>query len=919
MSGLVKTVTMAIVADPGTSHEQLDELSAKQEELSKPFTLKIVADTGEAQAETDAVTEALHRYQEATVEAEDASARLAEVQSKADASDNEYTAALDRSTEATVRALDAQIRLGEAELEASAKTKEAGDAQVETGAKSGEGALAAEGLASKLKLAALGFVAAGAVGVKMAADVDQQTTRLATSAGESVKNLGMVQRGMLGLSVSTDTSMSQLESGMYLVESAGYHGGQGLLVMKSAAQGAAEEGANLGDVSNALTSALNAYHLPASRAVSITNEMLQAVGQGKMTFQQLAGSLATILPAAAAAHMSFAQVAGGIATMTSQGTSADEATQLLRHTLVALQNPNSVQIQEMQQMGISSNSLAKNIGKEGLTGTISELEDAILHHMGPSGMVLLDAFNKSKLAAQSADEEIQAMPPSLQKLARAYQDGSITVGQWQKMMFSGSLTGEQKNLLEQFAATENAARGFNTQLKAGGGDAQTFTAAMSKVMGGQEGLQVALQVGGAHMSTYKANVTAVGHAATETGANVKDWSLTQHQFNFELGSSEKAAQAAAISFAQALMPAVISVLHPVSEFLGFIAKSSAASTALAVVLGGVLTVVLATKVVGGLKSAATAAETLGGWVSGLAGKFAASGEAATAAMTDEEALTIAYTESGAAADEAAIAQTGLDVAMDANPIGLVVLAVAALIGVIVLVVTHLKDFKQWGVDAFHFVEHGAEDAWNWVKGHWPLLLAILTGPIGIAVYEIKSHWTEIVDGAEEVIHDIESWFGRLPGMVLGWVSSFGHLLWNAGASLLHGLIGGIESEIGNVTGIVEGAGSSILHGIEHSLGIGSPSREMRLRGQFAGQGLALGLTDSISMVEAASQRLAQATVGGFAAGGGHGGVPGHGAGGGDTYIFNLQPLVDPDKTARQIQQLLLRLKRTRGQTNLGLA
>jgi hypothetical protein len=42
--------------------------------------------------------------------------------------------------------------------------------------------------------------------------------------------------------------------------------------------------------------------------------------------------------------------------------------------------------------------------------------------------------------------------------------------------------------------------------------------------------------------------------------------------------------------------------------------------------------------------------------------------------------------------------------------------------------------------------------WNWIKGHWPLLLATLTGPFGLAVLWIVNHWNGIV-----------SFFAKLPG------------------------------------------------------------------------------------------------------------------------------------------------------------
>ena len=56
----------------------------------------------------------------------------------------------------------------------------------------------------------------------------------------------------------------------------------------------------LGTVANAVTSGLNAYGLSAGKATSFTNQMVTTVGQGKMTMQDLAGSLSAVLPIAAA-------------------------------------------------------------------------------------------------------------------------------------------------------------------------------------------------------------------------------------------------------------------------------------------------------------------------------------------------------------------------------------------------------------------------------------------------------------------------------------------------------------------------------------------------------------------------------------------------------------------------------------------
>jgi phage-related protein len=140
--------------------------------------------------------------------------------------------------------------------------------------------------------------------------------------------------------------------------------------------------------------------------------------------------------------------------------------------------------------------------------------------------------------------------------------------------------------------------------------------------------------------------------------------------------------------------------------------------------------------------------------------------AATAAETAAtEAQTIAQGESklamigGAIATGAITVATGawtaaqwlLNTALDANPIALVVIGIAALVAGIIYAYKHSETFREIVQGAFHAIGEAFSWAWDlikggfgWLKEHWPLVLAILTGPIGIAVYEIAKHWDTIV-------------------------------------------------------------------------------------------------------------------------------------------------------------------------------
>lgn len=91
-----------------------------------------------------------------------------------------------------------------------------------------------------------------------------------------------------------------------------------------------------------------------------------------------------------------------------------------------------------------------------------------------------------------------------------------------------------------------------------------------------------------------------------------------------------------------------------------------------------------------------------------------------------------------------------DAALEANPIGLVV---AALVGLGVVI---FEAYKHWGpfhtaVDAVWSI---LKASFTWVKTNWPLLLAILTGPFGVAALLIIRNWSSIT-----------GFFSALPGRI----------------------------------------------------------------------------------------------------------------------------------------------------------
>jgi TP901 family phage tail tape measure protein len=200
-------------------------------------------------------------------------------------------------------------------------------------------------------------VAIGAASVAMAAKFQTATTQLITGAGESTKNIDMIRQGLLNMAPAIGVGPTALANALYFVESAGYHGAAGLNVLQIAAEGAKVGNADMTVVADALTTALNAYHQPASDAAAVMNTLTAAVSLGKTHMQDLAGAMGAILPIAAALGVPLDQVSAAMATMTVQGTDASKASQSLRFLMAAMAGPTAAATKEFVGLGIGMSAI----------------------------------------------------------------------------------------------------------------------------------------------------------------------------------------------------------------------------------------------------------------------------------------------------------------------------------------------------------------------------------------------------------------------------------------------------------------------------------------------------------------------------------------------------------------------------------
>ena len=248
------------------------------------------------------------------------------------------------------------------------------------------------------------------------------------------------------------------------------------------------------------------------------------------------------------------------------------------------------------------------------------------------------------------------------------------------------------------------------------------------------------------------------------------------------------------------------------------------------------------------------------------------------------------------------AQEALDGAMDANPIGLIILAIAGLVIGFAELWKHSAAFRDfwkttwadisktavaaWHMlddDVLHPIESAIDGTISFIRRHWTaVLVGVLTGPFGLIGLYIDEHWRQIESGAASMVSRVIGFIESLPGKIVHALGDLGSLMFNVGEHAISMLANGIISAGGSVlSGAVHWAMSKISDFLPHSpaktgplSGGGSPD----VAGRKIGQMLAAGMGSSTAAVTSAAARVARAAQLGAAsspaaaaagAGGGH--------------------------------------------------
>ncbi|MEU9972353.1 hypothetical protein [Streptomyces sp. NPDC051014] len=160
----------------------------------------------------------------------------------------------------------------------------------------------------------------------------------------------------------------------------------------------------------------------------------------------------------------------------------------------------------------------------------------------------------------------------------------------------------------------------------------------------------------------------------------------------------------------------------------------------------------------------------------------------------------------------AVAQWAVNSALLANPVTWIILGIVALVAIIVMIATK----TTWFQDIWHAMTQGVVGAWNWLWNgvrsivstqlSWVLAFIRLNVSVALTIFgwfaalpgRVGGWFASVYNAAVSKLSSLVSWVRGLPARILSAVGSLNNLLYNAGRSVIQGLLNGIMSMLGSL-------------------------------------------------------------------------------------------------------------------------
>lgn len=289
--------------------------------------------------------------------------------------------------------------------------------------------------------AALGGVAAAAI--KVGSDFESQMSRVKAISGATGEEFEQLKAQAMQLGADTSFSASQAAEGMENLAAAGFTTSEIMSAMPGLLNLAAASGEDLASSSDIAASTLRGFGLAASDAAHVADVLAANANRTNSSVADTGEAMKYIAPLARAAGLSLEETAAAIGIMANAGVNGSQAGTSLRGALSRLSKPTKDMSEAMDELGISfydSNgkmkSLTEQVGmlRQATEGMTDEQKNNYLVTLygqeALSGMLVLinegegslgeltNAYKNCDGAAQEAAETMQDnLPGALEQLS----------------------------------------------------------------------------------------------------------------------------------------------------------------------------------------------------------------------------------------------------------------------------------------------------------------------------------------------------------------------------------------------------------------------------------------------------------------------------------------------------------------------
>jgi TP901 family phage tail tape measure protein len=622
--------------------------------------------------------------------------------------------------------------------------------------------------------------------------------------------------------VEMGTTTDEVVPALYQAISAGVPAGSVFDFLEVAQKAALGGVTELTTAVDGISSVVNAYGDDVIDAATASDQMFTAVRLGKTNFEELSSSLFNVTPTAAALGVKFGDVTAGLAAMTAQGVPTNVATTQMRQLFVELSKAGGDTAKVFED---ASGKTFKDFIASG--GNVNDALDIMGNYAADSGIGISDLFGSveggqaalalfdnsaftgalsemdaSAGATDAAYEQMdQGLGRTWERIKSVFSDAAISIGeklapkvQELATWFSEWLPGAIDATFAAFTVVSDyitgtvvpAIQGFVTEFQNGEGAGGKFRDVLTATRDAL--VSVADYITGTAIPAVQNFSTWVNDNKDKAiaVAGVITAVLLPGLATWATVATVSAAKAVAAWFLTETAAIRAGIAHTVTGYKvigSWIASAAAAVSSGAVtvaiwalyateaVKGAAITVAsharmaavwVASKIQAGISAAAVAAT----WVASSA-RVAAGLIAQAAAHVATRAIVIA---GAIATGVATAAQWLFNAALSANPIGLMVVAIAALVAGLVWFFTKTetgqklwKTFTEVLSAGWDAIKGAFSAGWDAVSGFlgnvWDLVKKVWGySPLGLIV----TNWTAILD-----------FFRAIPGKIAGFIGNIG--------------------------------------------------------------------------------------------------------------------------------------------------